>query len=228
MILYYLPTVTPSIEEDYVISKVKADIFYCWFWVKSISGLRMPQSRDREMRILVRVGHNGKMMVNVNAVNNMCIGAVLVGRTLIMSYRIHEEGWPVPFLASHCISRIATRLLVSELKPGFHIVVSDGDASQSVEGRCYWDAYDDKGTYFWWCRRHPHCIADIQSRWEKLRSVELLRMSPMHRRHVPVDAGMSPSRTTIWKPGFTGTACASDRDPSTQYTSATTTRSLAQ
>ena len=109
----------------------------------------MPQSRDGETRILVRVGHNGKMMVNVNAVNNMCIGAVLVGRTLIMSYRIHEEGWPAPFLASHCISRIATRLLVSELKPGFHIVVSDGDASQSVEGRCYWDAYNYMGTYFW-------------------------------------------------------------------------------
>ena len=38
-----------------------------------------------------------------------------------------------------------------------------------------------------------------QSRWKKLRSVELLRMSPMHRRHVPVDAGTSPSLKTIWK-----------------------------
>ena len=25
----------------------------------------------------------------------------------------------------------------------------------------------------------------------------------MHRRHVPVDAGTSPSLTTIWEPGFT-------------------------
>ena len=42
-----------------------------------------------------------------------------------------------------------------------------------------------------------------QWRWEKQRSVQLLRMSPMHRRHVPVDAGLSPSFTTIWKPGIT-------------------------
>ena len=27
-------------------------------------------------------------------------------------------------------------------------------------------------------------------------------MSPMHRRYVPVDAGTSPSLTTIWKPGL--------------------------
>ena len=34
------------------------------------------------------------------------------------------------------------------LKPGFHIVVSDGDASQSMDRRCCWDAYDDMGTLF--------------------------------------------------------------------------------
>ena len=28
----------------------------------------------------------------------------------------------------------------SAVKPGFHIVVSDGDASQSVDRRCCWDA----------------------------------------------------------------------------------------
>ena len=41
-----------------------------------------------------------------------------------------------------------------------------------------------------------------QWRWEKLRSAQLLRMSSMHCRHVPVDAGTSPSLTTIWKEGF--------------------------
>ena len=35
------------------------------------------------------------------------------------------------------------------LKPGFHIVISDGDVSQSVDRRCCWDAYDDMGTFFW-------------------------------------------------------------------------------
>ena len=33
-------------------------------------------------------------------------------------------------------------------KPHKEIVVIDGDASQSVERRCYWDAYDDMGTFF--------------------------------------------------------------------------------
>ena len=42
-----------------------------------------------------------------------------------------------------------------------------------------------------------------QLRLEKFNSVQLLIMSPMHRRHVPVDAGASPSLMTIWKPGFT-------------------------
>ena len=41
-----------------------------------------------------------------------------------------------------------------------------------------------------------------QSRLEKFNSVQLLIMSPMHRRHVPIDAGTSPSLTTIWKPGL--------------------------
>ena len=39
-----------------------------------------------------------------------------------------------------------------------------------------------------------------QSRLEKFNSVQILIMSPMHRRHVPIDAGTSPSLTTIWKP----------------------------
>ena len=33
-------------------------------------------------------------------------------------------------------------------KPGFHIVVNDGYASQSVDRRCCWDAYDDMGTFY--------------------------------------------------------------------------------
>ena len=36
----------------------------------------------------------------------------------------------------------------STIKPGFHIVVSDRVASQSVDRRCCWDAYDDMGTFF--------------------------------------------------------------------------------
>ena len=47
------------------------------------------------------------------------------------------------------------------IKPGFHIIVSKGDASQSVDRRCCWEAYDDMGTFFWWCRRRPHSIADV-------------------------------------------------------------------
>ena len=46
-----------------------------------------------------------------------------------------------------------------------------------------------------------------QSRLEKFNSVQLLIMSLMHRRHVPVDAGMSPSLTTMWKPDQTENAC---------------------
>ena len=34
------------------------------------------------------------------------------------------------------------------IKPGFHIVIRYEDASQSVERRCKWDAYDDMGTFF--------------------------------------------------------------------------------
>ena len=39
-----------------------------------------------------------------------------------------------------------------------------------------------------------------QWRLEKFNPVKLLITSPMHSRHVPVDAGTSPSLTTIWKP----------------------------
>ena len=48
----------------------------------------------------------------------------------------------------------------------------------------------------------PVVSPTFQSRWEKLRSVQLLRISLMHRCHVPVDAGTSPSLTTILKPGL--------------------------
>ena len=44
----------------------------------------------------------------------------------------------------------------------------------------------------------PLVSPTFQSRWETLRSIQFLRMSPMHRRHVPVDTGASPSLTTIW------------------------------
>ena len=75
------------------------------------------------------------------------------------------------------------------MKPGIHIVVSDGEASQSVDRRCCWDAYDDMGTFFDNVADVPVVSPTSQSRWEKLRSVQLLRMSPMHCRLVPVDAG---------------------------------------
>ena len=88
------------------------------------------------------------------------------------------------------------------MKPGFLIVVSDGDASQSVERRYYWDAYDDMGTCFGDVADVPVVLPTSQSRWETLRSVELLITSSMHRRHVPVDAGVSMSLTTIWKQGL--------------------------
>ena len=74
-------------------------------------------------------------------------------------------------------------------RSGSHIVVSDGDASQSVERRCYWDVYDDIGTFFSTVADVPEVSPTSQSRWEKLRSVQLLRMSPMHRCHVPIDTG---------------------------------------
>ena len=68
---------------------------------------------------------------------------------------------------------------------------------------------DATGTLTMICERIFGDVADVpvvsptyQSRWEKFNSVQLLIMSPMHRRHVPVDAGTSPSLTTIWKPGF--------------------------
>ena len=58
--------------------------------------------------------------------------------------------------------------------------------------------------------RCPRSIVDVpvvsptsQSRLEKLNSVQVLMTSPMHRRHDPVDAGTSPSLTTISKPGLT-------------------------
>ena len=35
------------------------------------------------------------------------------------------------------------------VKLGFHIVVSDGDASKSLDRRYCWGAYDDMGTFFW-------------------------------------------------------------------------------
>ena len=47
-----------------------------------------------------------------------------------------------------------------------------------------------------------HSIADVPVEMEKLRSVQLLRMSPMHHHHVPVYAGTSPLLTTIWKPAL--------------------------
>ena len=81
-----------------------------------------------------------------------------------------------------------------KLTTGFHIVVSDRYASQSVERWCYWDAYLDLGTL----RRMVSLTSQL--RWENLRSVQILRMSPMHRPScpcrcwdVPVDAGTSPS-----------------------------------
>ena len=92
----------------------------------------------------------------------------------------------------------------STIKPDFHIVVSDGDVSQSVDRRCCWDAYDDMGTFFGDVADIPVVSPTSQSRWEKLRSVQLLTTSPMHRCHIPIDAGTSPSLTTIWKPGFKG------------------------
>ena len=47
------------------------------------------------------------------------------------------------------------------LTSGFHIIVSDGDASQLVERRCYRDACNDMGKFFWWCSRHSRSIADV-------------------------------------------------------------------
>ena len=88
------------------------------------------------------------------------------------------------------------------LKPGFYIVVSEGDAPQSVDRRCYWDAYDDMGTFFGDVADVPLVSPTFQSRWKKLKSVHLLRMPPLHRRHIPIDAWTSPSLTTIWKPGL--------------------------
>ena len=48
----------------------------------------------------------------------------------------------------------------------------------------------------------PVVSPTFQSRLEKFNSIQLLITSSMHRRHVPVDAGTSPSLTTIWKSGF--------------------------
>ena len=69
---------------------------------------------------------------------------------------------------------------------------------------------DAAGTLTMIWERFSDNIADVpvvsptsQSRLEMFNSVQLLIMSPMHRRHVPVDAGTSPSLTTIWKPDFT-------------------------
>ena len=42
-----------------------------------------------------------------------------------------------------------------------------------------------------------------QSRWEKMRPVQLFKVSPKHRRHVPVDTGTSRSPVAVWKPGLT-------------------------
>ena len=100
--------------------------------------------------------------------------------------------------------KLCLKLFTSIVKPGFHIVVvSDGDASQSVDRRCYWDAYDDMETFFGDVANVPVVSPTSQSRLEMFNSVQLLIMSPMHRRHVPVDAGTSPSLMTIWKPDFT-------------------------
>ena len=89
-----------------------------------------------------------------------------------------------------------------QLKPGFHITVSDRDASQSVERRCYWDAYDDMGMFFWWCRLRPRSIADVPVEMRKVEISLTFENVPDASRHVPVDAGTSPSLTTIWKPGL--------------------------
>ena len=87
-----------------------------------------------------------------------------------------------------------------------------GYPSQSVGTRpSQWNG-DTTGTLTMIWERFFGDVADVpvvsptsQSRRGKLRSVQLLRMPPMHRRHVPVDDGMSPSLTTIWKPGFSST-----------------------
>ena len=68
--------------------------------------------------------------------------------------------------------------------------------------RCCWDAYDEMGTFFGDVTDVLVVSPTSQSRLEKLNSLQLLKMSPMHRRHVPVDAGTSPLLTTIWKRGF--------------------------
>ena len=54
------------------------------------------------------------------------------------------------------------------LEPGFHIAVSGRAVSQSVDRRCYWHAYDDMGTFFWWCHRRPHSIADVPVEMQKV------------------------------------------------------------
>ena len=68
--------------------------------------------------------------------------------------------------------------------------------------RCCWDDRDDMGMFFGDVANVPVVSPTSQSRLEKLNSVKLLITSPMRRRHVPVDAWMSRSLTTIWKPGF--------------------------
>ena len=88
------------------------------------------------------------------------------------------------------------------VKTCFHIIVSDGDASHSVDRRCYCDTYHDMRTFFGDVVDVPVVSSTSRSGWEKLRSLQLLRMSPMHRRHVPIDAGKSPSLMMIWKPSL--------------------------
>ena len=70
------------------------------------------------------------------------------------------------------------------------------------------------GNVFGWCGRCPVVSPTPQSRWKKLRSAQLLRMSPMHNRHVPVDAGTSPSLTKIWKPGLIQNISLADKENS--------------
>ena len=49
----------------------------------------------------------------------------------------------------------------TRVKLGFHIVISDRDASQSVDRRCCWDAYDDMGTFLGDVADGPRSISDV-------------------------------------------------------------------
>ena len=66
------------------------------------------------------------------------------------------------------------------VKPDFHIVANDGDASQSVDRLCCWDAYDDMGTFFGDVADVPVVSPTSQSRLEKFNLAQLLIMSSMH------------------------------------------------